>query len=323
MGRLRRIALPAAAALFAVCALWPQVAASGIAAQGGLSAMAPADRYFGRLKLSYITINNTFQHTAIQAGEYTTDSGIANKVDFAMEALNDWRNQFPRDPHLSRSYFLGQITLKKIWIKDYQDKAWSYMQYIVTTYPTSYFGKTIAAELAKGFTQHYFAPAVPCGEPAPALPSGPVDNGKFKVVVHAAPCMEAAPSPSPAPASAAPAGVALAGVSWKLVELEGKAVVTPPNAVAPSLHFDAAEKRVSGSTGCNNLTGTYAFDGATLHLSPLATTRMACLNPDVQALETAFLAALQKVTSYRIEGGNLRLLAGETLVATFARSASD
>lgn len=165
-----------------------------------LSGIAPADRYFGRLKMSYLGINNTFKDAAVAAGNFTTDSGVANKVDFAMESLNDWQSQFPRDPHLSRSYFLGQITLKKIWIKKYQDKAWAYMQYIVTNYPQTFFGKTVKADIAKGFTQHYFAEPAPCGNGAESeAPAKPVDKGKYKVVVEKPPCVPAAPSPSAAP----------------------------------------------------------------------------------------------------------------------------
>jgi hypothetical protein len=153
------------------------------------SAAAPADRYFGRLKLSFLGINNTFRDAAVSAGQHTTDSGIANKVDFAMEALNDWQRQFPRDPQLARSYFLGQLVLKKIWIKKYQDKAWAYMQFILTKYPQTYFGKTIKADLAKGFTQHYFSSPAACANgTAPAAPATPIDNGKYKIAIETPPC---------------------------------------------------------------------------------------------------------------------------------------
>lgn len=154
--------------------------------------------------MSYLGINNTFKDAAISAGSYTTSSAIVNKVDFAMEALNDWQSQFPRDPQLARSYFLGQIILKKIWIKKYQDKAWAYMQFILAKYPQTFFGKTVKADLANGFTQHYFAEPAPCGGAAkPAGPAPPVNNGKYKVVVETPPCVPPA-SPPPAAATSPP-----------------------------------------------------------------------------------------------------------------------
>ena len=87
---LRR-ALLGVTAIAAVTTL-PAVSAT----RPSLTHMAPADKYFGRLRLSYLGINNTFSDATRAAGEYTTDDGIPNKVDFAMEALNDWQNQYPR-----------------------------------------------------------------------------------------------------------------------------------------------------------------------------------------------------------------------------------
>jgi hypothetical protein len=167
------------------------------AASAQIKGSAPADEYFGRLKLSYLGINNTFRDAAISAGQHTTDSGIANKVDFAMDALNAWQSKYPRDPQLARSYFLGQLVLKKIWIKKYQDKAWAYMQHIVTTYPQTYFGKTVKADLAKGFTQHYFAEPVACGSETTAPAA--INAGKYKIAIETPPCIPASPSPSPSP----------------------------------------------------------------------------------------------------------------------------
>ena len=35
---------------------------------------APADEYFGRMKLSYLGMNNTFRDSAISSGDHTTDA---------------------------------------------------------------------------------------------------------------------------------------------------------------------------------------------------------------------------------------------------------
>ena len=186
--------------------------------QEQLKNAAPGDMYFGRMKLSFLGINNTFKDAAIAASPYSTDSGITNKVDFGIEALNEWANKYPRDSHLPRSYFLGEEAFKKLWVRQYQDKAWSYMQLLVTKYPTTFFGKTVKTELAKGFTKHYFADALPCG-PEPAQTAAPVtsvDPKGFKTevltpacvvpassspAVHAAPVPATSGSPEPSPAA--------------------------------------------------------------------------------------------------------------------------
>src|SRR5713226_7523883 len=43
---------------------------------------APADRYFGRMKMSYLGLNNTFRDAAITAGDHTDSPGIVSKVEF-------------------------------------------------------------------------------------------------------------------------------------------------------------------------------------------------------------------------------------------------
>ena len=70
-------------------------------------------------------------------------------------------------------------------------------------------------------------------------------------------------------ASLPPADAGLTG-TWRLVSIAGDA----PDVPGASLTFDA-DGRVSGTTGCNRLSGTYdhASDGG-LRLSPLATTRV-------------------------------------------------
>ncbi len=48
---------------------------------------APGDEYFGRMKISYLGIDNTYRDGAISAGAYSTDQKLINKLQFADEAL--------------------------------------------------------------------------------------------------------------------------------------------------------------------------------------------------------------------------------------------
>jgi hypothetical protein len=180
---------------------------------------APGDEYFGRMKMSYLGINNTFHDEAIRAGDYTTDSGLINKVNFADEALQQWASRYPSDPQLARSYFLAIQVYKKIYIKDYQDKAWRYMNTLSHQFGDTYFGKTVKKNIAVGFTEHYFANAELCPTPLPtgvaALTpnTSPVPSpnptpapkpGQPKVVVIQPPCVQPSPvlvSPTPAPSN--------------------------------------------------------------------------------------------------------------------------
>lgn len=76
---------------------------------------------------------------------------------------------------------------------------------------------------------------------------------------------------------------------------------------------------MSGSGGCNQFSGPYAQNGASLHIGPLAYTRMACADPAGNTQETAYFQALESTTRYSIERGRLVLYSGDQVVARFRR----
>lgn len=168
---------------------------------------APADEYFGRMKMSFLGINNTFRDAAISSGDHTTDPNIVSKVAFADEALRDWAQRYPHDPQLARSYFLAIREEKKIWLKPNQERAWIYMNRIVSLFPTSYFGKLVKKDVAIGFTEHYYADAVPCATPTPeptpvetptpAATATPAPQRRSRS--RATPTPEPTPTPTPEP----------------------------------------------------------------------------------------------------------------------------
>ena len=59
------------------------------------NASAPGDEYFGRMKLSYLGIDNTYKDGSISAGDNTTDQRLIAKLDFASEALGDGPQSIP------------------------------------------------------------------------------------------------------------------------------------------------------------------------------------------------------------------------------------
>ena len=68
-----------------------------------------------------------------------------------------------------------------------------------------------------------------------------------------------------------------------------------------------AEGQAHGSGGCNNFTGGYRLEGATLALGPLASTKKAC-PPAIMNQEASFHEALGATRGYRFENGLLFLL---------------
>jgi len=103
----------------------------------------------------------------------------------------------------------------------------------------------------------------------------------------------------------------LNGTVWKLVELNGAAVAANH---LPSIVFDASASRVSGRAGVNDFNGSYQQTEGAMTFGPLAVTKMAGSERQMQ-VEQQFLAALGRVTAWRIEGNLLVLLADKQEVA--------
>lgn len=120
--------------------------------------------------------------------------------------------------------------------------------------------------------------------------------------------------PANAPA-ASPAGDKLRDTHWNLVELNGKPAVPAPDGKEAHLELYKTGQ-ISGSTGCNNITGNYIAATGGLQVTAGTTTMIACPPPQT-AQEQAFFAALKATTAYRINGENLELLNGQQVLAKF------
>lgn len=100
-------------------------------------------------------------------------------------------------------------------------------------------------------------------------------------------------------------GSSLEGTQWLLVSLGG---ATPLASTAPpSAEFSADE--ISGSTGCNHYFGAYEVSGTEITIRDLASTEMACMDPEgMMDQEQAFLAALRETANYSLAGDRLEFL---------------
>lgn len=192
---------------------------------------APADEYFGKMKMSYLGINNTFHDASISAGQHTRERWIINKVDLADDALQDWARKFPHDPQLARTYFLAIQIQKKIWVQQNQDRAWIYMNRMVTLFPDTYFGKIVKKDMAIGFTEHYYAEPVACATPEATAPTPAVvateapRKGRSKA--------EATPQPTPPP-TPEPTATPAPQPTPRVIKDKLKVQIETPPCVAPA-----------------------------------------------------------------------------------------
>ncbi|WP_420149742.1 META domain-containing protein [Spirosoma sp.] len=100
---------------------------------------------------------------------------------------------------------------------------------------------------------------------------------------------------------------------WILVELDGQPVIHEGTNQQASLEFTAEENKVTGSTGCNRLFGSFVLSGdEEIRLNEIGSTKMAC--PDM-TIENNFLKALSVTNAYSISGKELLLKNGDAVVA--------
>ena len=107
----------------------------------------------------------------------------------------------------------------------------------------------------------------------------------------------------------------LEGTYWKATELAGKP--TPAQDPASEAHLTFQAGRVSGSDGCNRITGSFQLTGERVTFGQMAGTQMACVNAGART-EGPFRDALNKAARLTISGDRLELFdAAGTPLASF------
>jgi len=108
----------------------------------------------------------------------------------------------------------------------------------------------------------------------------------------------------------------LTDTQWRLVELHGGPVKKVGEQPPPSLLLQSDGQRLTGSGGCNRMTGSYQLNGQSITFGKVASTMMACV--DGMEQETAFFKALDQTRAWKVQGDALELLdASATTIARF------
>jgi heat shock protein HslJ len=114
----------------------------------------------------------------------------------------------------------------------------------------------------------------------------------------------------------------LDGTGWVVESMVNGAgaVVMPLPGTTISAEF--SEGQIGGSASCNRYFASYTVDGSTLTFSQAGSTMMFCNDPEgVMEQESAYLANLEKVASFVMEGDSLSLLDGDgNPVVVFTRA---
>ena len=98
------------------------------------------------------------------------------------------------------------------------------------------------------------------------------------------------------------------GTTWVITSYNTarQAMVSPVSRTSLTIRFK--DGTVSGKSGCNNFHGTYTLNGSAISLTPLASTRKACLNEGVMEQEQQVLAAIQSAVTWMLRDGLLDLV---------------
>ena len=132
------------------------------------------------------------------------------------------------------------------------------------------------------------------------------------------------PSGAPMASATEESGIAEARLSvvpadllgeWTLVILDGEPV--PEVGKTPTLEI-LEDGSAAGVSGVNRYRTRLELSDGRLAFGPTAGTKMAG-PPEAMALESDFLARLDAVSTYQVEGDTLRLWAGDNEALTFSR----
>jgi hypothetical protein len=102
------------------------------------ASLAPADRYFGRLKMSILGVRNQIKDLALRADMHPEDAEhIYDKAVLVEDALRDWHKHFPRDPWIPKyAYSLAQL-FGKLDYDDARVRRNDTLDWLIATFPES------------------------------------------------------------------------------------------------------------------------------------------------------------------------------------------
>jgi heat shock protein HslJ len=106
--------------------------------------------------------------------------------------------------------------------------------------------------------------------------------------------------------TAAPSGAAALIGDWEVTGFYSGTAISSP-IVDSRLTATFTEDDVNGNSGCNTFRGPTEVDGSAITIGPLASTAMACADPEVDQQAQQYTAALGAAKSFEVVGDRLSL----------------
>lgn len=140
--------------------------------------VAPADEYFGRLKLSILGIRNTIRDMGYKVDANPEHKMALNAVALTEDAMHDWEAKYPKDSWIPPAI----LSLERLYAKVDSDEARAHakfaMVWLVRDYPATAPGKTGKKELADHLVGVKAVPVADVAGGDPGAGSGPASSVK-------------------------------------------------------------------------------------------------------------------------------------------------
>jgi hypothetical protein len=165
-----------------------------------LKLLAPADEYFGPLKLSILGIRNTTRDLGLR---YDVNHDIASQTlasaALTESSIRDWEHKYPRDDGVPRAVYYLQRLYDKILTEQGRAKADATTKWLFGKYGRS----PQAAQLHRVLAAEPVI-ALPSPSPVPSATPSPSPTPAYNSAFGTQYPSMFAPSPSPAPSIAPP-----------------------------------------------------------------------------------------------------------------------
>jgi hypothetical protein len=158
-----RVVIVSLVLLFATCGpIFSQTPSTTdeVAPPAGFGSIAPADEYFGRLKMSVLGIRNELLQleSKIDAAPYAGDS-IMSTAALVEDALHDWQNHYPGDPWLAKSVYQLEHMYAKVRSEAGHRSAMRVLSWLIASYSNTPYPQEALDDVAKSLSQPIVAPA--------------------------------------------------------------------------------------------------------------------------------------------------------------------
>jgi hypothetical protein len=195
--------------------------------------LAPADEYFGPLKMSVLGIRNEIHDLAIKYdvradGDHALAKRIMGVALMTEASLSDWQKKYPGDNQLARDVYLLQHLYAKIDYDAARAKAKYVAQWLLSRYPTSWYAKNLRTAMARTPASQPATAPSPSGTETPAASPAPSE-------APAATTLTGGSSGGTAAKSTGPSGTgSSAGATMPSGASSGGSPVGPPAGSSPS-----------------------------------------------------------------------------------------